>query len=240
MFRAELDALPIEEVSHAPHRSKFPVRLIFAATMAIARRSSRSPWVFRTPAKRGRAVLLFQPAEENGVGAAAVIADPKFAEIAPDFIFAWHNMPGLPFGRAALAAGAVNCASRGMRAILSGSASHASTPELGVSPLRAVAKLMPKFTALGKGGPLDAGYSLSPSPTSRWASALLALRRGTRKSGRRCALSPTRRWQRSSKKPSSSSATRRRRRICGKNRLPGRVRPLRKRARRGRAYRARP
>ena len=105
-------------------------------------------------------MLLFQPAEENGVGAAAVIADAKFAEIAPDFVFAWHNMPGLPFGRAALAAGTMNCASRGMRAILSGSASHASTPELGVSPLRAVAKLMPKLTALGRGGPLDAGYSL--------------------------------------------------------------------------------
>ena len=89
-----------------------------------------------------------------------MIADPKFAEIAPDFVFAWHNMPGLPFGRAALAAGTMNCASRGMRAILSGSASHASTPELGVSPLHAVAKLMPKLTALGRGGPLDAGYSL--------------------------------------------------------------------------------
>ena len=48
--------------------------------------------------RRGRAVLLFQPAEEDGSGAEAVIADPKFAAIAPDFCFALHNMPGLPLG----------------------------------------------------------------------------------------------------------------------------------------------
>ena len=161
MFRAELDALPIEEVSDAPHRSRIPGKAHLcghdghtAALVALALGFSRAR------PKRGRAVLLFQPAEENGAGAAAVISDAKFAEIAPDFVFAWHNMPGLPFGQVALAAGPVNCASRGMRAILSGVASHASTPELGVSPLGAVARLAPELTALGRGGAFDAAYSL--------------------------------------------------------------------------------
>ncbi len=105
--------------------------------------------------RRGRAVLLFQPAEETGAGAAAVVADPKFAEIAPDFVFAYHNMPGLPSGRVALAAGPVNCASRGMRIALSGKTAHASTPELGVSPMAALARLMPELASLGRGGALE-------------------------------------------------------------------------------------
>ena len=89
-----------------------------------------------------------------------MIADPKFEAIAPDFAFAWHNMPGLPFGEAALIAGPVNCASRGLRAIFVGETAHASTPEFGVSPMRALARLMPELTALGRGGALDMGYSL--------------------------------------------------------------------------------
>ena len=96
--------------------------------------------------------MLFQPAEENGAGAAAVLADPKFQSLRPDYAFALHNLPGLPLGRVALDEGPVNCASRGMRIALTGKTTHASTPEHGASPMRAVAALMPALTALGTGG----------------------------------------------------------------------------------------
>src|SRR5918993_4038331 len=104
--------------------------------------------------RRGRAVLMFQPAEEDGSGAAAVVADPRFRQIAPDFAFALHNLPGLPLGRGALVEGPVNCASRGMRIVLTGKTAHASMPETGTSPMQAVATLMPALTALGTGGAL--------------------------------------------------------------------------------------
>ena len=161
MFRTELDALPIEEISDAPHRSRRPGRAHLcghdghmASLAALARALGRRP------PRRGRAVLLFQPAEEDGSGAAAVIADPRFAAIAPDYAFAWHNLPGLPLGRIALAEGPVNCASRGMTITLTGRTAHAATPEQGVSPMAAVAQLMPALTGLGRGGPMDAGFSL--------------------------------------------------------------------------------
>ena len=73
-------------------------------------------------------VLLFQPAEEDGSGAAAVLADVKFREIAPDLSFALHNMPGMPFGKVALDIGPVNCASRGMRIGLTGKTAHGLCP----------------------------------------------------------------------------------------------------------------
>lgn len=168
LLRAELDGLPIEELSDAAHRSKVAGKGHLcghdghmATLTAVARLLSR-----RRPA-RGRVVLLFQPAEENGAGAAAVIADARFTEIAPDYAFSTHNMPGLKFGTVALAEGPVNCASRGMRCVLAGKTAHASMPETGISPMAAVARLMPALTALGRGLPMDAGFSLVTVTHSR-------------------------------------------------------------------------
>lgn len=161
MFRAELDGLPIEEVSAVPHRSTVPGRGHLcghdghtATVAALARGLAR-----QRPA-RGRAVLMFQPAEENGAGAAAVLADPRYREIAPDYAFALHNMPGLPLGQVALNVGPMSCASRGMRIVLTGRTAHAAMPEQGTSPMAAVARLLPGLTALGPGGALDEGFRL--------------------------------------------------------------------------------
>jgi metal-dependent amidase/aminoacylase/carboxypeptidase family protein len=110
--------------------------------------------------RRGRVVLLFQGAEETGAGAAAIIADPRFKAIAPDFGFALHNMPGLALGRAALKDGPVNCASRGMRIVLTGRTAHASAPEAGASPMHALSALMPALTALGSGDVVDESFAM--------------------------------------------------------------------------------
>ena len=161
MFRAELDGLPINEISVAPYRSTVPGKGHLcghdghmATLAALARGLGR-----KRPA-RGRAVMLFQPAEENGAGAAAVLADPKFHGLVPDYAFALHNLPGLPLGHVALDQGPVNCASRGIRIALTGKTAHASTPEHGISPMAAVAALMPALTALGLGGPLTEAFAL--------------------------------------------------------------------------------
>lgn len=161
LVRCELDALPIEEVSQSGHRSQVPGKGHLCGHdghMAIVAALSRG--LGRQRPRRGRAILLFQPAEETGAGAAAVLADPAFAEIAPDYAFSLHNKPGLPLGHVALSEGYANCASRGLRIALTGHTSHASTPEHGISPMRAVASLMPALTALGPGGALDESYAL--------------------------------------------------------------------------------
>jgi metal-dependent amidase/aminoacylase/carboxypeptidase family protein len=94
---------------------------------------------------------MFQPAEETGNGAAGVVADPRFGEIAPDFAFSLHNLPGVPFGEVRVKAGVVNCASRGMRIVLEGKTAHSSMPETGVSPMMAISQLMPALPGLGSG-----------------------------------------------------------------------------------------
>jgi amidohydrolase len=101
----------------------------------------------RRPA-RGRIILLFQPAEETGQGAAAVVNDPGFNELKPDFAFALHNLPGYPLGSIVLKPGTINCASRGMIVRLIGITSHSAWPEDGLSPAAPMCDLIQAFTGL--------------------------------------------------------------------------------------------
>lgn len=161
LFRSELDALPIEELSGVPHASLVPGKshmcghdghtTILAALGRVLGR--------QRPAS-GRVVLLFQPAEETGMGARAVVGDPRFADIAPDFAFSLHNLPGVPLGDVLLRAGVVTCASRGMRISLKGKTAHASMPETGTSPLMAVSRLLPALSALGSGTFEDGDFAM--------------------------------------------------------------------------------
>jgi len=152
MFRSELDALPIEELSGVAHSSLVPGKSHMcghdghtAILAALGRQFGR-----QRPA-RGRVVLIFQPAEETGNGAAGVVGDPRFSGILPDFAFSLHNLPGVPFGEVRVKDGVVNCASRGMRIVLEGKTAHSSMPETGRSPMLAVSELMPVLPALALG-----------------------------------------------------------------------------------------
>ncbi|WP_312795002.1 amidohydrolase [Tianweitania sp.] len=143
MLRCELDALQIHEISDLPYRSKIDNKAHMCGhdghmTMmaAVARHIGKN-----RPAK-GRAILLFQPAEETAHGAEAVLADPQFAAITPDLSFAIHNMPGLPLASVAVAAGQITCASMGLKLELTGKTAHASMPETGISPAKAVARII--------------------------------------------------------------------------------------------------
>jgi amidohydrolase len=161
LFRAELDALPIEELSTEPHRSTIPGKGHLCGHdghMALLLGLGRL--ISRHKPQKGRVVLMFQPAEEDGSGAAAVTADPAFAQIKPDWAFAIHNMPGLAFGTGMLKSGTVNCASQGLKITLHGKTAHASQPEAGTSPGLALAQLIDTFTHLAPPGPLREGYRL--------------------------------------------------------------------------------
>ncbi|MCV2894009.1 amidohydrolase [Lentibacter sp. XHP0401] len=163
MLRCELDALPIEEVGAPAYKSTIAGKGHLCGHdghMAIL--AAVAGWLGRMRPERGRVILLFQPAEEDGSGAQKVLDDPRFEGLAPDYAFALHNFPGLPLGHAALAAGPMNCASRGMKAKLHGRTSHASEPENGVSPAQALAQLLEQLPRLGTGGDVtDPAFSLA-------------------------------------------------------------------------------
>lgn len=161
LFRAELDALPIEEQNDVEWSS------VIAGKSHVCGHDGHMTMLLglgrlisRTPVARGRIVLLFQPAEEDGSGARAVVADPRFEELRADWAFAIHNEPGRPFGHVSTRPGLINCASLGLMITLSGKTAHAADPQDGVSPMRVVAELMPALEDLSNDGPLEDDFQL--------------------------------------------------------------------------------
>lgn len=162
LIRCELDALPIRETGEAAWRSERDgvahlcghdghMAILYAVALGLA---GHDPGC--------RVILLFQPAEETGAGAAAVLADPRFAALRADMAVSLHNLPGLPLGAVALREGPVNCASRGLKVRLSGRTSHASEPEKGLSPGTALAHLIPALGGLSRDLPTeDPGFRLA-------------------------------------------------------------------------------
>ncbi|MEP2027185.1 MAG: amidohydrolase [Paracoccaceae bacterium] len=179
LFRAELDALPIQELSDVPWTSQTAGKGHLCGhdghmTMLLA----LGRLISREPVARGRIVLMFQPAEEDGSGARAVVADPAFAGIAPDWAFAIHVEPGRPFGFVATRAGLINCASQGMAITLSGKTAHAASPEDGTSPAPALAELIPALNNLGTGGTLDDAFKLVTITHTRMGEATFGIAPG--------------------------------------------------------------
>ena len=161
LFRAELDAFPIPEETGLDWTSATEGKGHLCGhdghmtiLLALGRLLSRQP------VQQGRVVLMFQPAEEDGSGTRLVVADPKFAAIAPDYAFAIHNEPGLPFGYVGTKTGLINCASRGLIIRLKGKTSHAAEPELALSPVPLLGELIDHICQLGRGGVLDDDFKL--------------------------------------------------------------------------------
>jgi metal-dependent amidase/aminoacylase/carboxypeptidase family protein len=95
-------------------------------------------------------LLLFQPAEESGAGAVAVLEDPRFRAIGdPDYVYAQHNVPKFPLGTVLVREGVFAQGSVGFIVNFSGRTSHASYPEHGVNPSTAVTRLVTAVNAFG-------------------------------------------------------------------------------------------
>ena len=95
--------------------------------------------------EKGDVILLFQPAEENGEGALAVINDSQFKELKIDVAFALHNLPGYAKHQIVLKKGCFASASQGLKLVFEGATSHASQPEKGNNPQIVVTTLLDAF-----------------------------------------------------------------------------------------------
>lgn len=143
MIRGDIDALPIQETNEFDHRSKEEGVSHkcghdghTAILIGLARKLSKEK-----PAA-GEVILLFQPAEENGDGAKAVINDPYFEDIRADFVYALHNLPGLPKGEIVIREKQFNAHVISMIIKLHGKTAHAAEPEFGHNPAMAISKLL--------------------------------------------------------------------------------------------------
>lgn len=142
-FRAELDALPIIEVNDFDHKSKREgISHKCGHDGHLTTLIGLAHKLNDQPPKKGRVILLFQPAEENGKGAKAVFEDPKFKDYQPDLILAWHNLPGYPLGKIVYRHGSFTPAVTSLIIKFYGKTSHAAEPEFGINPALAMSKVV--------------------------------------------------------------------------------------------------
>jgi amidohydrolase len=152
LLRCELDALPIEEVGTPDWRSTVPgTGHLCGHDGHMVTMLGVGQMLARTRPAKGRVVLMFQPAEEDGSGAIAVCDDPAYAPLTPDWAFAQHNEPEIPRGVAHVPVGLASAPSVGLRVAITGVEAHACAPEDGLSPAVAMADLMTALPALSRG-----------------------------------------------------------------------------------------
>jgi len=151
VYRAELDALPIDESGSPVYCSREPgISHACGHDGHMAILAGLGEKIAAERPVAGKAVLLFQPAEETGQGAHAVMQDPAFRELQPGRIFALHNLPGFPMGEVLVREGVFAAASTGMIIDLKGKSSHAGEPENGTNPDRAMARIVEGVHAMNK------------------------------------------------------------------------------------------
>ncbi len=83
----------------------------------------------------GTVRFIFQPAEEHGRGAKAMMQDGLFERFPVDAIYGTHNMPGLPVGNIATRAGSIMASEDNFVIHVKGQGTHAARPHMGVDPI---------------------------------------------------------------------------------------------------------